>query len=54
MKTAKGKREFFAAESYFPASTVTVKSKSIIYEYNLDAQFSQSAFFLAVGDEDIL
>lgn len=48
-----GKKEFFAAKSYFPASTVTVKSKSIIYEYNLDAQFSRAPFFLAVGDEDI-
>ena len=47
-----GKRSF-AAKSYFPASTVTVKSKSIIYEYNLDAQFSRAPFFLAVGDEDI-
>lgn len=47
------RKEYFLAKGYFPAANVINNGSSIIYEYNLDSQFSRVMLFLAIGDKDI-
>lgn len=47
------RKDYFLAKGYFPAVNVIQNDNSIIYEYNLDAQFSRLLFYFAVGEEHI-
>lgn len=47
------RKEYFLAKGYFPAASVINNGSSIVYEYNLDSQFSRIMFFLAIGDKYI-